>query len=170
MTQTFLLDQCQLEWHLQDPDETDQTILLCEYLQERKRWRPTNYFLYGLFDQGWYKLHLKYCRLCFGFCKTEVPDSVQEIFDVTKIVIYHAVTIGNLGKKVPYSGLIFHFIIKIKVFKMIKRNISFYILKKKKQTCYKNANFARKEKVILWKNWESSEIGNTVFCWFKKLI
>ena len=35
-----------------------------------------HYFLYGAFDQGWYEFQLKYWRLCFGFCKIEVPDSV----------------------------------------------------------------------------------------------
>ena len=40
------------EWYLQDPDEAGQTILLCDYLQERKRWDPADYFLYSVFDHG----------------------------------------------------------------------------------------------------------------------
>ena len=35
-----------------------------------------NYFLYGVFDQGWYEFQLKCWRLCFGFCKIEVPGSI----------------------------------------------------------------------------------------------
>ena len=42
-----------------------------------KRWDPTNYFLYNVFHQGWYEFQLKYRRLCFGFCKIKVPDSVS---------------------------------------------------------------------------------------------
>ena len=65
------------QWHLQGLDEAGQVIILCDYLQERKRWGPTNHFLYNVFHQGWYEFKLKYWRFCFGFCKTEVPDSVS---------------------------------------------------------------------------------------------
>ena len=33
-------------------DEAGQAIFLCDYLQETKLWRPTDYFLYGVFDHG----------------------------------------------------------------------------------------------------------------------
>ena len=88
--------------------------------------RLTNYFLYGVFDQGWYEFHLKHWHLHFGFCENEVPILFQGISDTTKIVIYYIVTIGSSEKKVPWSGFIFHFIMK-----MVKRNISFYERKKK---------------------------------------
>ena len=42
--------------------------------QERKSWSPTNYFLSGVFDHGWYEFHLKCWWLCFGFCKIQVPE------------------------------------------------------------------------------------------------
>ena len=58
-------------------DEAGQAIFLCDYLQERNIWRPTNSFLYGAFDQGWFEFQLKYWRLCFSFCKIEVPDYVS---------------------------------------------------------------------------------------------
>ena len=74
MTQTFLLDQCQPQWYLQNPDEAGQAILLCDYTPERKRWGPTNCLLQGVFDHGWYEFQLKCWWLCFGFCKIQVPD------------------------------------------------------------------------------------------------
>ena len=43
--------------------------------------------------------------------------------------------------QIPYS-------LKSEVFKMVKRNISFY----EKKNGYKNMNFARKEKFILWQS------------------
>ena len=39
-----------------------------------KKWDPTNYFLYGVFDLGWYEFQLKYWWLWFVFCKIQVPD------------------------------------------------------------------------------------------------
>ena len=66
-----------LRWHLQDLHEAGQAILLCDYNQERKRWDPTNYSLYGIFDQDWYEFKWKYWRLCFAFCKIEGPDSIS---------------------------------------------------------------------------------------------
>ena len=51
--------------------------LLRKYLMENFIFCAVNYFLYGVFDQFWYEFQLKYLRLCFGFCKTEVPDSVS---------------------------------------------------------------------------------------------
>ena len=44
---------------------------------EKKRWGLINYFSYvfdGVFDHGWCEFQLKYWRLCFFFCKTQVPD------------------------------------------------------------------------------------------------
>ena len=32
--------------------EVEKAFLLYDYLQERKRWGPINYFLYGVFDHG----------------------------------------------------------------------------------------------------------------------
>ena len=40
----------------------------------QKKWDPTNYFLYGVFDLGWYEFQLKYWWLWFSFCKIQVPD------------------------------------------------------------------------------------------------
>ena len=37
-----------------------------------KKWSPTNYFLYGVFDHGWYEFQLKYWWLYFGFCNIQV--------------------------------------------------------------------------------------------------
>ena len=54
--------------NLQVPDEAGKVILLSDYLQEKKSWSPTNYFLYGVFDHGWYDFQLKCWQLCFGFC------------------------------------------------------------------------------------------------------
>ena len=36
-------------------------------LQQRKRWSLTNYFLYGIFDHGWYEFQLKYWCLSLLF-------------------------------------------------------------------------------------------------------
>ena len=41
----------------------------------QKRYGPTSYFLYGVFDPGWYNFQLKYWWLYFGFCKFQGPDS-----------------------------------------------------------------------------------------------
>ena len=75
------MDQCQPQWHLQNPDEAGEAILLCDYLQERKRWRPTNYF--------------------FVLVTAKLKSQIlfQGISDTNKIVIYHAVTIGNSEAK-----------------------------------------------------------------------
>ena len=50
-TQTSILHQCQSS----GPRWSRTGVLLCDYLQERKSWSPTNYFLYGVFDHGWYE-------------------------------------------------------------------------------------------------------------------
>ena len=36
-----------------------------------------SYYLYGVFDQGWYEFQLKYWHICFGLCKIEAPGSVS---------------------------------------------------------------------------------------------
>ena len=50
--------------------------------------KPFNYFLYGIFDHGWYKFRLKYLCLCFVFCKTTVPDPTSRYLWVHKKLIY----------------------------------------------------------------------------------
>ena len=77
-TQTLLFDQCQPQWYLQDPNEAGQAILLCGYLHERKRWSPTNYFLYvfdGVLDHGWYEFQLKYWSFWGGFLQNSSARS-----------------------------------------------------------------------------------------------
>ena len=47
------------------------------WLQKRKRWAATNYFLYvfdDVFDHGSYEFQLKYWCLCFFSCKIQVSD------------------------------------------------------------------------------------------------
>ena len=135
-------------WHLQHPDEEGQAILLCGYLQERKRWRQTNYFSYGVFGHGWYEFQLKYWRLCFGFCKIEVPDFVSRDLWCHQNCHICCSLWKFREKNVPSFGFIFLFIMKInEVFKTVKKNISFY---ERKNIYYKNMKFARKEKFILW--------------------
>ena len=48
----IFLDQCQPQRHLQGPEEAGQAIRLCNFIQERRRWDPTNYFLCGVFDHS----------------------------------------------------------------------------------------------------------------------
>ena len=95
-------------------------------------WNPTNYFLYDVFDQGWYEFQIKYWRLCFGFCKMEVADSVSRDFDFSKIVRYHAVAIQNSERKKFHNSASYFFLWwrLRRCFKMVKRNISFYERKK----------------------------------------
>ena len=69
---------------------------------------------------------LKTLTFTFRFVKMKCQILFQGISDTIKIVIYYIVTIGSSEKKVPWSGFIFHFIMK-----MVKRNISFYERKKK---------------------------------------
>ena len=52
LLETSVLDQRQPQSHLQGSDEPGQAILLCDYLQKRKIWCPTNNFLCGAFDHG----------------------------------------------------------------------------------------------------------------------
>ena len=66
--QTSLFDQCQPQWQLQDSDEAEKAFLLYDYL-------PISYFLYGVFDHGWYEF--QYLWL-FGFLKIQVPDPASE--------------------------------------------------------------------------------------------
>ena len=37
------MDQCQPQWRFLDLDEVGQAVLLCDCLQERKGWSPTNH-------------------------------------------------------------------------------------------------------------------------------
>ena len=60
MTQNSVLDHFQPMWHLLDSDEAGKTIILCDYLQGRKRWGTTNYFLCVAIDHGWHEFQLKY--------------------------------------------------------------------------------------------------------------
>ena len=90
--QTSLLDQCHPQWHLQDPDEAEKAFLLYEYLQERKRWDPINYFLYGVFDHGWYEFLLKYWWLYLVSIKFRCQILLQGISGGTNTVIYHVLT------------------------------------------------------------------------------
>ena len=84
---------------LQDPDEAGQTILLYDYLQERKRWDQTNYFLYSVFDHGWYEFQLKSDVFNFSSAKLKCHILLKGISDATNIVTYHAVTIEKSEKK-----------------------------------------------------------------------
>ena len=59
-TQISLVDHCQPQWYLQGSDEVGEAIFWCGHLQERKRWGPTNYFLYPVFDHDLYEFHLRY--------------------------------------------------------------------------------------------------------------
>ena len=111
--QTSFLDQCQPQWYLQDRDEAGQAILLCDYLQERKRWGSTNYFLYGVFDHGWYEFQLKCWCVCYFFVKPKCQILLQGISDATSIVTYHAVTIKKSGNKVPWFSFTFKLVIKM---------------------------------------------------------
>ena len=74
LLETSVLDQRQPQSHLQGSDEPGQAILLCDYLQKRKIWCPTNNFLCGAFDHGWYEFQLIYWNLCSSFCKSQMPD------------------------------------------------------------------------------------------------
>ena len=51
--------------------------LLKKYLMENFIFCAVNYFLNYVFNQGWFEFQLKYWRLCFGFCKIKVSDSVS---------------------------------------------------------------------------------------------
>ena len=114
-------------------------ILLCDYLQEKKRWDPTNYFLY---DHGWYEFQLKYWCLCFFPAKRKCQILLQGIPDATNIAIYHAVTIEKSEKE--RSLIQFHVGLIIKMVLDLLKWLKEVCMKKKKEII-KAWIFAQKE-------------------------
>ena len=87
----------------QDPDEAVKAFILYEYLQKRKRWNPINYFLYGVFDHGWYQFQLKYWWLFLVLVKFRWQVLLQGIFDGTNTVIYHVLSHEKSAQKSSVS-------------------------------------------------------------------
>ena len=132
----------------------------CVTLIERKRWGPVNYFIYGVFDHGWCDLQLKYFCLCFGFFKTQVPDTASR--DLQCDQHWH-VTIDKSKKKSPLIQCHIcpcNVVMKIKeVFKMFQRN---KFLRRKERLLQKRlhemkVHIKRKEKNDIMDFWESNE-------------
>ena len=118
------MDQCQSQWHLQDPDEGEKALLLYDYLQEKKRWDPINYFMYRVFDHGWCEFQLKYWWLYLVSVKFRCQILLQGISGGTNTVMYHVLTHEKLASK---SSLIqFHILPcnwnDFRPYKMVLRN------------------------------------------------
>ena len=122
---------------------------------ERKRWSPTSYLLYAVFDHGWYEFQLKYRCLCFFLCKTQCQILLKGISDATNIVTYHTVTNEKTVKKVPWFSFSFSLFIKI-ILDLLKwlKETTFY--EKKKEIIIKTWTLHKREDHI--KKKESSWI------------
>ena len=66
-------------------------------------WDPINYFLYGVFDRGWYEFQLKYWWLSFVSSKFRCQILLKGISDGTNMVIYYVLTIKKSEKKLINS-------------------------------------------------------------------
>ena len=60
---------------------------------------PINYFLYDVFDHGWYGFQLKYWWLFLVSAKFRCQILLKGISDGTNMVIYHVLTIKKSEKK-----------------------------------------------------------------------
>ena len=70
-----------------------------EMLNRKLYFLCSELFLYDAFDQSWYEFQLKYLRLCYGFCKIEVPGSVSR--DLWCYQNWHIAIESSESKKVP---------------------------------------------------------------------
>ena len=93
--------------NLSDTFITEKTFLLkqkkysfCVAISRKEKdGGPINYFLYGVFDHGWYGFQLKYWWLFLVSAKFRCQILLKGISDGTNMVIYHVLTIEKSEKK-----------------------------------------------------------------------